>query len=53
MYVGSQQTATVKVLNKAVVELLKDNNRLQDISARAYSLVDGLGVDRVSQELLS
>ncbi|KAA6232062.1 UDP-2,4-diacetamido-2,4,6-trideoxy-beta-L-altropyranose hydrolase [Chlorobium phaeovibrioides] len=52
-YVGSQETATVKVLNKAVVELLKDNNRLQAISTQAYSFVDGLGVDRVSKELLS
>jgi UDP-2,4-diacetamido-2,4,6-trideoxy-beta-L-altropyranose hydrolase len=52
-YVGSQQTATVKVLSKAVFELLKDNNRLQAISAQAYSLVDGLGVDRVTKELVS
>jgi UDP-2,4-diacetamido-2,4,6-trideoxy-beta-L-altropyranose hydrolase len=51
-YVGSQQIATVNVLNKAVIELLKDNNRLQAISTQAYSFVDGLGVDRVFKELL-
>ncbi len=53
LYVGSQQTVTEKVLSKAVFELLKNNNRLQAISTQAYSLVDGLGVDIVTKELLS
>lgn len=53
LYVGSQQTASVKVLKKAVFELLKDNNRLQAISTQAYSYVDGLGVDGVYKELQS
>jgi len=52
-YVGSQQMATVKVLHNAVVELLKNNNRLQEISDKAFSCVDGLGVDRVCKELMS
>ena len=51
IYVGTQDTASVSVVRSAVVKLLNNEADLAALSEKAYSLVDGQGVDRLTQEL--
>lgn len=50
-YVGSQHSASVSVVRQALQVLLQDNQKVASLSNMAYSLVDGLGVDRVCEAL--
>lgn len=50
-YVGSQDTASAAVIHKAILDLLQNKNRVQVLSEKAYSIVDGLGVDRLCEAL--
>jgi UDP-2,4-diacetamido-2,4,6-trideoxy-beta-L-altropyranose hydrolase len=51
IYAGDEGTATVGRLESLLRELLLHPSRLQQMSARAYDLVDGLGTARVSREI--
>lgn len=50
-YVGTLKTASVSILRSAIISLLSAPNRLRLLSEKSYLLVDGLGVDRVCQEM--
>ena len=51
IYVGSLKATSVAIMRSAIVSLIKTQDRLNELSKKAYSLVDGLGVDRVCQEM--
>lgn len=51
IYVGPLKTTSVSIMRDAIVSLLNTQGRLEALSKKAYSLVDGLGVDRVCQEM--
>lgn len=51
VYLGTRETADSSTIQRAIANLLGANDRLEIVSQRAFSLVDGLGVDRVCQEL--
>lgn len=51
IYVGTHETTSVPVMRSAIVSILGARERLKRLSNKAYSLVDGLGVDRVCQGL--
>lgn len=50
-YVGSQDAASVVVMHKAILDLLQNKNQVQVLSEKAYSIVDGLGVNRLCEAL--
>lgn len=50
-YIGTLMTTSVSTLRNEIVGLLGAQDQLNMLSKDAYSLVDGLGVDRVSQEM--
>lgn len=50
-YVGSQETASATVMHKAILGLLQNKNKVQVLSEKSYSIVDGLGVDRLCEVL--
>jgi len=51
IYVGTLKTASVTIMRSAIVSLISTQDQLKVLSKKAYSLVDGLGVARVCQEL--
>jgi UDP-2,4-diacetamido-2,4,6-trideoxy-beta-L-altropyranose hydrolase len=51
VYVGTLEMATPQVLRSEIINLLSALNRFKALSENAYSLVDGLGIDRVRQEM--
>lgn len=51
VYVGTLKTASAPIMRNAIVSLLSTQNQLRVLSEKSYSLVDGLGVDRVCQEM--
>jgi UDP-2,4-diacetamido-2,4,6-trideoxy-beta-L-altropyranose hydrolase len=53
LYIGTSGEASVTAVQDAIVALKRDNKRLQGISARALSLVDGLGAIRTCQAMNS
>lgn len=46
-YIGSKDIASVAVIHKAILDLLQNRSQVEVLSEKAYSLVDGLGVDRL------
>lgn len=50
-YIGSLETASASVMRGAIIDLLNHQSHLEALSEKAYSLVDGLGVDRLCQAL--
>lgn len=48
-YVGTLNTASIPIMRSAIVSLLRSQEQLKELSKKSYSLVDGLGVDSVSQ----
>lgn len=50
-YVGSLETVDVSVMRDAIIDLLNHQDHLGALSEKSYSLVDGLGVDRLCQAL--
>ena len=53
VYIGSLKTASAAVIRSAIIDLLNHQGRLVMLSEKSYSLVDGLGVDRLCQALSS
>jgi UDP-2,4-diacetamido-2,4,6-trideoxy-beta-L-altropyranose hydrolase len=51
IYVGTLKTASVTFMRSAIVSLISTQDQLKVLSKKAYSLVDGLGVSRVCQEM--
>jgi UDP-2,4-diacetamido-2,4,6-trideoxy-beta-L-altropyranose hydrolase len=48
-YVGTLNTASSPVMRSAIVSLLSSQEQLKELSKKSYSLVDGLGADKVCQ----
>lgn len=51
IYVGTLKMASAPIMRNTMVSLLSTQNQLRGLSEKSYSLVDGLGVDRVCQEM--
>jgi len=51
IYVKTEKATSVPIMRSVMDKLLSTQDRLELLSKKAYSLVDGLGVDRVSQEM--
>lgn len=51
IYLGAFKKVNASAIKHEITELLSAHNRLEMISRRAFSLADGIGVDRVCQEL--
>lgn len=51
VYIGPIETVTANVIRGAIVDLLGHQERFKQISEKSFSIVDGLGVDRLSQAL--
>lgn len=51
IYVGALKTASATNMRNVIVSLLVAQDQLKILSEKSYSLVDGLGVDRVCQEM--
>ena len=51
VYVGTKEAANLLTLQQAITNLLATHDKLENTSRRALSLVDGMGVSRVCQEL--
>lgn len=51
IYVGTSKTVSAPTMRNAIVSLLSTQNQLRVLSEKSYSLVDGLGVDRICQEM--
>lgn len=50
-YIGSLETVSASVMRSAIIDLLNHPSRLGALSKKSYSLVDGLGVDRLCKAL--
>lgn len=50
-YMGSMEAASTSVMRAAIVDLMNHQDHLRALSEKSYSLVDGLGLDRVCQSL--
>lgn len=51
IYVGTLKTASAPIMRSAIASLLSAQDQLKMLSEKSYMLVDGLGVDRVCQEM--
>lgn len=51
VYLGTKETANSLAIQRAITNLSDMYDQLERISQRAFSLVDGIGVERVCQEL--
>lgn len=51
VYIGTKGTVSTSIMQNAVEELIGNPSRVEKISRQAFSLVDGMGVGRVCQEL--
>jgi len=51
VYIGTIRTASTPIMRDAIFDLLSAKDRLKMLSEKAYSLVDGMGVDRICQEM--
>lgn len=51
VYIGSIETVSAPVMRSTIIDLLNHQGRLRLLSEKSYSLVDGLGVDRLCQTL--
>lgn len=51
IYLGSKEVATILITQRIIANLFNMHEQLERVSKCAFSMVDGLGVDRVCQEL--
>lgn len=51
IYIGTREAVNSLTLRSAITTLISAHDQLEMISRQAFSLVDGMGVDRVCQEL--
>ena len=52
IYVGTLITASAPIMRNTIVSLLNSQDKFRALSAKAYLIADGLGVERVCQKLL-
>lgn len=50
-YVGLQDDASLTVMRRAILELLQNKSQVKMLSKKAYSIVDGFGVERLCEIL--
>lgn len=48
-YVGTSAEANVEILRHAIIDLVSKDDQINRLSVKAFSLVDGMGVERVCQ----
>ena len=46
-YIGFKDIASTAVIQKAILDLINNSNQVASLSEKSYSLVDGLGTDRL------
>jgi UDP-2,4-diacetamido-2,4,6-trideoxy-beta-L-altropyranose hydrolase len=51
IYLGTSDVATVSIMRQTIASLVNTQGRVEELSAKAYSLVDGLGIDRVCERI--
>ncbi len=51
IYVGTLKTTSIPIMRNGITSLLNAQDQLKMLSKKAYSLVDGMGVDRVCREM--
>jgi UDP-2,4-diacetamido-2,4,6-trideoxy-beta-L-altropyranose hydrolase len=51
IYIGTAKSANTELMRNALTNLLNAPSQLRALSEKAYSLVDGMGADRVCREL--
>lgn len=51
IYMGSLETVSALQIRNATIDLFQHQGHLKSLSEKSYSLVDGLGVDRLCQTL--
>ena len=51
IYLGSLEIASATLMRRAIIDLVNHQIRLAALSQKSYSLVDGLGIDRLCQSL--
>ena len=51
IYVGTTEVASLEIMQNAIASLFNMESKILKLSTNAYSLVDGLGVDRVCREM--
>lgn len=51
IYIGTKETTDSSTLRSSISALLSDNIKMMTISDQAFSLVDGMGLDRVCKSL--
>lgn len=51
VYLGTKETANSLTIQRAITNLLDTHDQLEMMSQHAFSLVDGMGIDRACQEL--
>ncbi|MDP2759423.1 MAG: UDP-2,4-diacetamido-2,4,6-trideoxy-beta-L-altropyranose hydrolase [Sideroxyarcus sp.] len=51
IYLGTKEVTDSITLQRAIANLLDTHDQLEVVSQRAFSLVDGMGVEKVCQEL--
>jgi len=51
IYLGSLEIASVPLMRRTIIDLVNNQSRLAALSEKSYSLVDGLGIDRLCQSL--
>ena len=52
-YLGHQDSITTEKLAKSIIRFIHDNKKLMEYSDNSFSLVDGLGVKRVSERIMN
>jgi UDP-2,4-diacetamido-2,4,6-trideoxy-beta-L-altropyranose hydrolase len=51
IYIGTLKTASAPIMRSTIVSLLKTQDQIKVLSKKAFSLANGLGVNRVCQEM--
>lgn len=49
IYIGQLGVASAAVIRTAILDLIKNESRVEALSSRAFSIADGLGVDRLCE----
>lgn len=52
IYIGELKSKDMLIMRNAVDNLLRNQDQLMALSRKAYSLVDGLGVNRICQKMI-
>lgn len=51
IYLGSLEIASATLMRRTIIDLVNHQSRLAGLSEKSYSLVDGLGIDRLCHSL--